>query len=87
MSLKALSNCALVLLCCSRENAEAWEELIQTTPSVVTGTVFRVARIWNETRTEVLEELVQEPYLHLYCKGRQVLRKFHAENDEAISHS
>ena len=50
----------------------------------MTGTVCRIAARWNERRAEVLEELVQETYLHLYCKDRQALRKLHAHSDDSI---
>ena len=84
MSSQRLSNCDLVQRCCSSDDAELWEAFIHRTRRLITATVFRVARRWNETRPEIIEELVQETYIRLYCRDRQALRNFQARDDEAV---
>ena len=51
---------------------------------MVSAVVFRVAGRWGESRPEVLEELVQECYLHLYAKDRRVLREFKPREEESV---
>lgn len=84
MSLQHLSNRELVERCCSSNDAQVWEEFLRRTRRLVMGTVRRVARKWNETRPEILDELVQETYLHIYCKDRHGLKKFNSQDDDAI---
>src|SRR5271157_3994772 len=81
---ESLPNNDLVARCVGNEDAELWAEFIERTRRLVAGVVYRVARKWSESRPEVLEELVQETYLHLFSNNRQVLRKFEPVNDDAI---
>ena len=80
----ALSNRELIARCIEGGEAEAWEEFIHRTRRLVTGVVYRVATRWNESRAEVLEELVQETYLRLFTSNCKALRDFKPANDDAI---
>jgi RNA polymerase sigma-70 factor (ECF subfamily) len=51
---------------------------------LVISVVYRVAKRWGETRPEILDELVQDCYLHLYKNNQRVLREFKPRNEESI---
>jgi RNA polymerase sigma-70 factor (ECF subfamily) len=80
----AIPNRELVERCIRSESPELWEEFVVRTRRLVSAVVFRVAARWGESRSEVLEELVQETYLHLYANDRRVLREFTPQNDDAV---
>ena len=84
MRLDVLSNSALIQRCCGSDDAEVWEEFIRRTRRLVAGVVYRVASRWNETRPEILEELIQDTYLHLFSNDRQGLKKFQPQSEEAF---
>lgn len=74
----------LIERCIRSEAPELWEEFVARTRRLVSAVVFRVARRWGESRSEVLEDLVQETYLHLYANDRRVLREFRPQSDDAV---
>ena len=74
----------LLKRCAHEPQADVWEEFIARTRRMVSAVVFRVAGRWGESRPEVLEELVQECYLHLYAKDRRVLREFKPREEESV---
>src|SRR5271165_1178210 len=81
---ESMSILELVGHCAFDSNADVWAEFIRRTRRLVSAVVYRVASRWGESRPEVLEELVQECYLHLYAKDRRVLREFTPRDEESV---
>ncbi|HEY4933115.1 MAG TPA: sigma-70 family RNA polymerase sigma factor [Terriglobales bacterium] len=81
---EGIPNRDLVDRCIRSDSPELWEEFVVRTRRLVSAMVFRIARRWGESRSEVLEDLVQETYLHLYANDRRVLREFHPQSDDAV---
>jgi RNA polymerase sigma-70 factor (ECF subfamily) len=79
-----LSVSELVKLCCEQRTPQLWEEFVRRFHPTIAGVVMRRARKWNETRPEVVAELVQDVYLKLCADDCRILRKFAPSHPEAF---
>lgn len=74
----------LVKLCCEQRTPQLWEEFVRRFQPTIAGVVLRRARVWNETRPEVIADLVQDVYLKLCSNDCRILRQFEPSHSEAF---
>ncbi len=74
MSGSSMSIEEMVRTCAESHSAAEWEEFVRLTHRLIASIALRTARVWGETSTQVVDDLVQEVYLKLCADRRRVLR-------------
>jgi RNA polymerase sigma-70 factor (ECF subfamily) len=63
---------------------EAWEEFVRRYRKTIALIVLRVSRIWNESSTLIIDDLVQETFVKLCEDDCRVLREFRSEQPQGL---
>jgi RNA polymerase sigma-70 factor (ECF subfamily) len=84
MDYSVLSTEELVKTCAESGNAQAWEEFVRRFHKVIASTVSRFARRNQETRPQVIVDLVQDTYLKILANDRRLLREFKSRHPDAF---
>jgi RNA polymerase sigma-70 factor (ECF subfamily) len=79
-----LSPGALVRECLASSSEQAWAEFLRRFHPLIMRVVVRVARRWGETRTQLLDELVQETYLKICQNRASLMHGFQSVREDAV---
>lgn len=83
MDYSSLSCDELLRACADPENAEAWQEFVRRFNSLITVTVWRVARGYRVNNGSIIEDLVQEIYTKICASDFRLLRTFKSDHANA----
>jgi RNA polymerase sigma-70 factor (ECF subfamily) len=81
---RSISAIDLTLLCVKGADELAWREFIRRFHPLIARVAMRIARQWNETAPEVIDDLVQETYLKLYEERTRFLERFRPTHEDAV---
>jgi RNA polymerase sigma-70 factor, ECF subfamily len=84
MDYSVLSTEELVKACAESGNAQAWEEFVRRFHKVIASTVSRIARRNQETRPQIIVDLIQDTYLKVLANDRRLLREFKSQHPDAF---
>jgi RNA polymerase sigma-70 factor, ECF subfamily len=84
MDYAALSAEQLILACTRTGDAAAWEEFVRRFHRLIATVAFRVARRWDNSSPQVVDDLVQETYLKLCAGNFRILRSFKSQHPDAF---
>jgi RNA polymerase sigma-70 factor (ECF subfamily) len=84
MDYQVLSIEQLVEECAQRPCSEASEEFILRTHRLVGSVVRRACLEWNETRQEIMDELIQDVYVKLWADDCAMLKHFKPLHENAF---
>lgn len=84
MDYTALPPDELVIACFQAGDELAWVEFVGRFHPLIARVVFRVARKWGETSTQVIDDLVQDTYLKLCAERAYFLQSFRSAHKGAI---
>jgi len=79
-----ISTDQLVKRCAEERTPQLWEEFVRRFHSAIAASVVRRARVWGETRSEIIADLVQEIYLKLCSDNCRLLREFEPAHPAAF---
>jgi RNA polymerase sigma-70 factor, ECF subfamily len=71
-------------LCANAGNQAAWQEFVRRFQRSIARTVLRTARGWGEPSTSLVDDLVQETFLHLCSNNCGLLRSFVSREPDSI---
>src|SRR5262249_30502560 len=71
-----ISTDELVRRCSQEGTPQLWEEFVRRFHPTIAAVAMRRARVWGETRSEIVADLVQEIYLKLCFDQCRLLREF-----------
>jgi len=80
----ALTPSELLQRCMDSGDREAWEEFVRRYRKTIALIVLRVSRIWNESSTLIIDDLVQETFVKLCEDDCRVLREFRSEQPQGL---
>lgn len=84
MDYQVLSIEQLVEECAERPCADAWEEFIRRFNRLIASVVRRACLEWDETRQEIIDELIQDVYVKLCADDRALLKRFKPQHENAF---
>jgi RNA polymerase sigma factor (sigma-70 family) len=84
MDYAALSAEQLILACMQTGDAAAWEEFVRRFHRLIATVAFRVARRWDNSSPQLVDDLVQETYLKLCADNFRILRSFKSQHPDAF---
>jgi RNA polymerase sigma factor (sigma-70 family) len=84
MDYAALSAEQLILACTQTGDAAAWEEFVRRFHRLIATVAFRVARRWDNSSPQLVDDLVQEAYLKLCAGNFRILRSFKSQHPDAF---
>ena len=84
MDYQVLSIDELVRECAEHPCPEAWQEFIRRFQRPIAGIVMRGCREWNDTRAEVVEDLIQQTYLKLCANNYAALRRYQPRHENSF---
>lgn len=70
---------------CFKGAAGGWNEFARRSHQLIGAVAQRTARTWGETRTSVVEDLVQETYIKLFAHQCAELKKFTSTDPNAFA--
>lgn len=73
----------LVSLCSKSQDIWAWREFVRRFQRPISLVIYRVARLWGESASSVVDDLVQETFLKLCANDCSILREFRAQHPDA----
>jgi RNA polymerase sigma-70 factor (ECF subfamily) len=74
----------LARLCAVQGGAEEWREFVRRFSRPIALSVYRVARLWGETSTAIIEDIVQDVFLKFCTNDRKILRDFEPRHAESF---
>ena len=74
----------LAELCANAGNQAAWQEFVRRFQRPIARVVLRTARGWGEPSTSLVDDLVQETFLHLCSDNCSLLRSFVSREPDSI---
>lgn len=83
MDYSSLPSDELVSLCSSSQDLLAWREFVRRFQRPIALVIHRVARLWGESSSSIVDDLVQETFLKLCANDCSILREFRAKHAEA----
>lgn len=83
MDYSSLPSDELVSLCSASQDLLAWREFVRRFQRPIALVIYRVARLWGESGTSIVDDLVQETFLKLCANDCSILREFRAKHTEA----
>lgn len=75
----------LVSLCSVSQDLWAWREFVRRFQRPISLVILRVARMWGETSSSIVDDLVQETFLKLCANDCSILRDFRATHPDATT--
>jgi len=84
MDYAALSAERLILACTQTGDAAAWEEFVRRFHRLIATVAFRVARRWDDSSPQAVDDLIQETYLKLCAGNFRILRSFKSQHTDAF---
>lgn len=70
--------------CFNGGDESAWREFIRRFNPMIASVALRVARKWEDSSPQVIEDLIQETYLKLCADRSSILARFKADHPDAI---
>jgi RNA polymerase sigma-70 factor (ECF subfamily) len=74
----------LVRRCWQEGTPLLWEEFVKRFHPTVAAVAMRRARVWGETRSDVVADLIQEIFLKLSSNQGRLLREFEPQHPDAF---
>ena len=84
MDYQGLSIDELVRECAEHPRVEAWQEFIRRFNRLIASVVIRCCHEWQDTRPEVIEDLIQETYLKICAHDYAVLRRYQPRHENSF---
>ena len=84
MDYQVLSDDELVRECAEHPCPEAWQEFIRRFQRLIAGVVIRCCHEWQDTRAEVIEDLIQQTYLKLCVNGYAALKRYQPRHENSF---
>lgn len=84
MDYQVLSDDELVRGCAEHPCGEAWQEFTRRFNRLIAGVVIRCCHEWQDTRAEVIEDLVQQTYLKLCANDYGVLKRYQPRHENSF---
>lgn len=84
MDYQVLSIDELARECAENPCPEAWEEFIRRFDRLIASVVMRGCHHWNDARSEVVEDLIQQTYLKLCANNLAVLRRYQPRHQNSF---
>lgn len=84
MGIDKISSSELARLCARQGGAEEWREFVRRFSRPIALSVFRVARLWGESSTAVVDDIVQDVFLKFCENDRKILRDFEPRHAESF---
>lgn len=84
MDYQGLSIDELVRECAERPCFEAWQEFIRRFNRLIASVVIRCCHEWQDSRPEVIEDLIQQTYLKLCANDYAVLRRYQPRHENSF---
>lgn len=84
MGIERLPSNDLVRLCAQNEGAEEWREFVRRFTRPITLSVVRAARLWGESSSAIVDDIVQDVFLKMCSNDRKILRDFQPRHPESF---
>jgi RNA polymerase sigma-70 factor (ECF subfamily) len=76
VGIQELSSDDLARLCAVRGGTEEWREFVRRFTRPIAMSTYRVARLWGESSSAVVDDIVQDVFLKFCEHDRKILRDF-----------
>ena len=74
----------LVLACAQPRASAAWSEFVRRYHGIITAAALRVARQWQCSSPDEIDDVIQDIYLHLCADDAKLLTSFRSPHPDAI---